>query len=65
MRTTTLVRLGLAWLCLAGLLRASAPTPLDAASVGVLAPTVIYVPEEYHTGGAYTAIQAIRPKSPG
>ncbi len=58
MRTTTLVRLGLAWLCLAGLLRASAPTPLDAASVGVLTPTVIYVPEEYHTGGAYTAIQA-------
>ncbi|MDR7418909.1 MAG: hypothetical protein QN178_08350 [Armatimonadota bacterium] len=24
----------------------------------VLAPVVIYVPEEYHTGGAYTAIQA-------
>ncbi|MBI3912035.1 MAG: hypothetical protein HY320_14030 [Armatimonadetes bacterium] len=34
------------------------PVSGSLASVPVLTPTVIYVPEEYHTGGAYTAIQA-------
>ncbi|MGQ0549318.1 MAG: hypothetical protein ACT4PY_06585 [Armatimonadota bacterium] len=34
--------------------------PVLAAPWAVLTPTVIFVPEEYHTGGAYTAIQAGR-----
>jgi len=39
---------------------AAIPTPFQAASVAipVLTPTVVYVPVQYHTGGAYTAIQA-------
>lgn len=53
MRGTVFVRLSLA-----GLLWALALAPLAAAPVAILTPTVIYVPEEYHTGGAYTAIQA-------
>lgn len=53
MRAAMLVRLSLA-----GLLCAVALTPSRAAPAPVLSPTVIYVPEEYHTGGSYTAIQA-------
>lgn len=53
MRTVTLVCLSLA-----GSLWVFALAPLAAAPVTVLTPTVVYVPEEYHTGGAYTAIQA-------
>ncbi len=33
-------------------------TAAGAAPLPVLTPTVVYVPEEYHTGGAYTAVQA-------
>ncbi len=47
----------LACLGLAGLLPAAAPSALTAAPA-FLSPTIVYVPEEYHTGGAYTAIQA-------
>lgn len=41
------------WLCVVA-------GPLAAAPGSVLTPTVVFVPEEYHTGGAYTAIQAGR-----
>ncbi len=34
--------------------------PLAAAPGSVLTPSVVFVPEEFHTGGAYTAIQASR-----
>lgn len=55
------IRIGtLARLSLAGVLCASVLSPLGAAraAVPILTPTIIYVPEEYHTGGAYTAIQS-------
>ncbi len=35
-----------------------APRPAGAAPVPVLTPVVVFVPQEFHTGGAYTAIQA-------
>ncbi len=41
----------------AALLPAMLAPPLPAAP-GLLTPTVIWIPEEWHTGGAYTAIQA-------
>ncbi|MDR7523073.1 MAG: hypothetical protein QN168_11470, partial [Armatimonadota bacterium] len=44
----------LAWIVSSALLA----TPALAAADRVLTPTVVYVPEEYHSGGAYTAIQA-------
>lgn len=52
-----LIRVGLT---LAAVVLALAPSLLLAtpAPVPLLTPTVVYVPEEYHTGGAYTAIQA-------
>ncbi len=34
------------------------PHPTGAAPAPVLTPAVVFVPEEFHTGGAYTAIQA-------
>jgi hypothetical protein len=37
---------------------ALAPRPAGGATGGLLAPVVVYVPEEFHSGGAYTAIQA-------
>jgi hypothetical protein len=40
-----------------GLMVFAPPRPL-AAAPAVLTPTVIYVPEAFHSGGAYTAIQA-------
>lgn len=43
----------LVWLCVVA-------GPLAAAPGSLLTPTVIFVPEEFHTGGAYTAIQAGR-----
>ncbi|MDR7518885.1 MAG: hypothetical protein QN131_05420 [Armatimonadota bacterium] len=33
-------------------------TPVFASADRVLVPAIVYVPEEYHSGGAYTAIQA-------
>lgn len=50
-----LITLTLACLACAGVLASAGAAP---GGVPVLAPTVIYVPEEFHTGGAYTAIQA-------
>ncbi|MGH2374000.1 MAG: hypothetical protein ACRDIC_11110 [bacterium] len=52
MRTVMLVCLGLT-----GLLLATVLSPLAAGLAPLLAPTIVYVPEEFHTGGAYTAIQ--------
>jgi hypothetical protein len=53
MRLATIVALLLA----VGTLALMAPHPL-AAAPAELTPTVVYVPEQYHSGGAYTAIQA-------
>jgi len=36
----------------------AAPLAAGPGGIPVLTPTVVYVPEQYHTGGAYTAIQA-------
>jgi hypothetical protein len=48
--------LALVWLAAGSLAADSAP--VRAAPAPVLRPTVVYVPEAFHTGGAYTAIQA-------
>lgn len=48
------VRRTLLWVAVSVLLTA----PAFASADRVLTPTIVYVPEEYHTGGAYTAIQA-------
>jgi hypothetical protein len=45
------------FLSLAGIW-ALAIAPLAAGPALVLTPTIVWVPEEYHTGGTYTAIQA-------
>ncbi len=54
-RTVMLLRWGLV-IALSSMMAPSRPA--GAASVPVLAPTVLFVPQEFHTGGAYTAIQA-------
>src|SRR3989304_5898370 len=47
---------GAGWLGLAALLLMASPAARGAGPT--LQPTVVWVPEEWHTGGAYTAIQA-------
>ncbi len=46
-------------ICLIAALYGAAVAPrANAAPAGPLTPAIVYVPEEFHTGGAYTAIQA-------
>lgn len=52
------MRILLISLTLVGLLVVPVSSQLTAGPTAILAPTIIYVPEEFHTGGAYTAIQA-------
>ena len=54
MRAVTLLRLCLAVALCGGLVVPRA----GAGPGGLLTPVIVYVPEEFHTGGAYTAIQA-------
>jgi hypothetical protein len=53
---TRRLAVGARWVAVALLLAAT--TASGAPSTPVLAPVVLWVPEEYHTGGAYTAIQS-------
>jgi hypothetical protein len=55
MRAITILQLGLV-ISLSALVKMAKPA--GAATIPVLTPTVLFVPEEFHTGGAYAAIQA-------
>jgi hypothetical protein len=52
-----IIRVTGAWL-VAPLLLSLASSAMTAAQGAMLVPTIVYVPEQFHTGGAYTAIQA-------